>query len=160
MEDAANALAEGHLFPSSHHAVMSLASLQDVPSALSIEQNGKQHDFTGEQRRSIASSLFCEGMPSIPYAICTCLMNVPGDILGAVLAHVMVIGDGRYVCEVASSLTRAVKELVAHNDLFKRLRPCVEQWTGIVEVKENERWRGYCVAESLQLLDKAVQKAN
>ena len=97
-------------------------------------------------------------MPSVPYSICTCLMGVPGDILDAVLAHVIVIGDGRYVCDVAPYLTHAVKEMVTSSDKFARLRPCMEKWAGIVEVRENERWRGYCVAESLQLLDKAIRE--
>ena len=157
MENTANRLVEEHLFPSSHYTVMSLASLQDSPSDLTIEINGKQYTFTAEQRRSVASSLLLEGAPSIPYSICTCLMNVPGDILHSVLTNVIVIGDGRYVCNMASSLTTLVKEMVANDDKFARLRPCIEKWVGIVEVKEYERWRGYCIAENLQLLDKVVQ---
>ena len=157
MENTANTLVGEHLFPSPHHTVTSLASLQDGDSDVCITCNGKQYQFTTDQRRSIASSLI-EGMPSVPYSICTCLMSVPGDILDAVLAHVIVIGDGRYVCDMAPHLTHAVKEMVTSSDKFAQLRPCMEKWAGIVEVTENERWRGYCVAESLQLLDKAIRE--
>ena len=142
---------------SKRHSVHSIPSLEESPQDLSIEHNGKEYTITGEQRRHLASC-FLEGVSSLPYAICSCLLSVPSDVVGAVLQHAMLVGEGGRVRGLSAALSKKVKEIVAKNDRFEKLRVVVEAWEGVSEVGESVKWRGYCIAEALKLQNRSVRR--
>lgn len=144
-------------FTSKRHPIHSIPSLEETPQDLSIEYNGKEYSITGEQRRHLASS-FLEGVSSLPYAICSCLLSVPSDVIGAVLQHVILIGEGGKVRGLSIALSKKVREIMAKNDRFEKLRVVVEAWEGVSEVGESVKWRGYCIAEALKLQNRSVRR--
>ena len=156
VEDSIAKLLGVDIFSSKRHSVHSIPSLEESPQDLSIEHNGKEYTITGEQRRHLASC-FLEGVSSLPYAICSCLLSVPSDVVGAVLQHAMV-GEGGRVRGLSAALSKKVKEIVAKNDRFEKLRVVVEAWEGVGEVGESVKWRGYCIAEALKLQNRSVRR--
>lgn len=144
-------------FTSKRHPIHSIPSLEETPQDLSIEYNGKEYSITGEQRRHLASS-FLEGVSSLPYAVCSCLLSVPSDVIGAVLQHVILIGEGGKVRGLSIALSKKVREIMAKNDRFEKLRVVVEAWEGVSEVGESVKWRGYCIAEALKLQNRSVRR--
>ena len=144
-------------FTSKRHPIHSIPSLEETPQDLSIEYNGKEYSITGEQRRHLASS-FLEGVSSLPYAVCSCLLSVPSDVIGAVLQHVILIGEGGKVRGLSIALSKKVREIMAKNDRFEKLRVVVEAWEGVGEVGESVKWRGYCIAEALKLQNRSVRR--
>ena len=157
VEDSIAKLLGVDIFTSKRHSVHSIPSLEETPQDLSIEHNGKEYTITGEQRRHLASC-FLEGVSSLPYAICSCLLSVPSDVVGAVLQHAMLVGEGGRVRGLSAALSKKVKEIVAKNDRFEKLRVVVEAWEGVSEVGESVKWRGYCIAEALKLQNRSVRR--
>lgn len=157
VEDSIAKLLGVDIFSSKGHSVHSIPSLEESPQDLSIEHNGKEYTITGEQRRHLASC-FLEGVSSLPYAICSCLLSVPSDVVGAVLQHAMLVGEGGRVRGLSAALSKKVKEIVAKNDRFEKLRVVVETWEGVSEVGESVKWRGYCIAEALKLQNRSVRR--
>ena len=157
MEDSVAKLLGVNIFTSKRHSIQSIPSLEETPQDLSIEHNGKEYTITGEQRRQLASS-FLEGVSSLPYAMCSCLLSVPSDVIGAVLRHSILIGEGGRVRGLSVALSKKVKEIVAKNDRFEKLRVVVEAWEGVDEVGESVKWRGYCIAEALKLQNRSVRE--
>lgn len=157
VEDSIAKLLGVDIFSSKGHSVHSIPSLEESPQDLSIEHNGKEYTITGEQRRHLASC-FLEGVSSLPYAICSCLLSVPSDVVGAVLQHAMLVGEGGRVRGLSAALSKKVKEIVAKNDRFEKLRVVVEAWEGVGEVGESVKWRGYCIAEALKLQNRSVRR--
>ena len=157
VEDSIAKLLGVDIFSSKRHPIHSIPSLEETPQDLSIEYNGKEYSITGEQRRHLTSS-FLEGVSSLPYAICSCLLSVPSDVIGAVLQHAMLVGEGGRVRGLSAALSKKVKEIVAKNDRFEKLRVVVETWEGVSEVGESVKWRGYCIAEALKLQNRSVRR--
>ena len=158
VEDGVMRLLGVRIFPSNRHSIHSIPSLEETPQDLSMKHNGEEYTVTGEQRRQLAS-LFLEGVSSIPYAVCSCLLSVPLDVIGPVLQHSILLGEGRMVRGLGSALSKKVKEMVMKNDRFERLRVVMGTWEGVDVMGESAKWRGYCIAEALKLQNRSVKRA-